>query len=161
MPLLTDASSGSPQVLFFLAHRFVVAPRNTERIPSSPRFALGQKPGDLRDPDDASVNKAQQDLHPDALRRDGRHVIRFQVAFRAETWLRWVSDWKRKAPSENDFLEAHSPAGSSPWLAMGERDVAPVDAIVQDLWWMRRDTVVSQEYTIGDVYPRAADERPH
>jgi hypothetical protein len=39
-----------------LVHRFVAAPRNTESIPSSPRLALGQKSGDFRDPDDASVN---------------------------------------------------------------------------------------------------------
>jgi S1-C subfamily serine protease len=45
-----------PPSLVLLAHRFVAAPRNTESIPSSPRLALGQKPGDLRDPDDASVD---------------------------------------------------------------------------------------------------------
>jgi hypothetical protein len=49
-----------PPSLVLLAHRFVAAPRNTESIPSSPRLALGQKPGDLRDPDDASVNKSRK-----------------------------------------------------------------------------------------------------
>jgi hypothetical protein len=44
-----------------LAHPFVTVPRNTESIPSSPRLVLGQKPGDLRDPDDASVNKEAKD----------------------------------------------------------------------------------------------------
>jgi hypothetical protein len=100
-------------------------------------------------------------VHPDVLRRRGRRVLRFQVMYHPEALCRWVSGWKLNPGLSNDERRGFGSADAEPWLPLGERQVAPVFVVIQDLTMSPTGQAVSYTYTVSDVYPRRATEWPH